>query len=166
MGEPPKRLGFRRLMVLSGLIVAVGGLIGLAGDAQTARGHHKTPPSRESRHAGHEVKDINVRRTAYILAGMAVTAAFVVGIVFVMIWRFHVAERQSWASLTPEQTTHLAVPEPRLEVDPVAHLLRHLASQNHLLHSYGWVDQAHGIARIPIQRAMALTVGKSLDAQP
>ncbi len=32
------------------------------------------------------------------------------------------------------------------------------ASQQAELHSYGWIDQAGGVARIPIERAMELTV--------
>jgi hypothetical protein len=31
-------------------------------------------------------------------------------------------------------------------------------SEEERLHTYGWVDRAHGVARIPIQRAMAMIV--------
>lgn len=160
------RSAVRRAMVLAGLAVAAGGVIGMAGNAQTARGRHEASPSSKAMRAGHEVKDINVRNVTYIFVGMASTVALVIGIVFLMIWRFHIIEHQGWSSTTPEQRMQVAVPGPHLEVNPLAHLAHHLAMQNKLLHSYGWVDQAHGIARIPIQRAMALTVGKSLDAQP
>jgi hypothetical protein len=50
------------------------------------------------------------------------------------------------------------------------------ASQQAELHSYGWIDEAGGVAQIPIERAMALTVeeinrpapilGFDLDGEP
>lgn len=45
-------------------------------------------------------------------------------------------------------------PRPRLQTNPHADLETYLAKEHHLLDSYGWVDKAHGIARIPIAVAM------------
>lgn len=161
-----KRRALRHVMVLAGFVVAAGGAFRLASKQRQGRGRHRTPPSPQALHAGHETKDINVRGTTMILAGMAATTALVVGITFVMIWRFHVSQNQGWAKLTVIESAHSVPPGPHLEVNPLARLARHLAVQKHLLNTYGWASPDHTIARIPIDRAMILMAGKSLDAAP
>jgi hypothetical protein len=57
-------------------------------------------------------------------------------------------------------------PQPRLQTQPFRdiYLLRqHEAEQ---LASYGWVDKATGVTRLPIDRAMDLTVERSTPARP
>ena len=49
-------------------------------------------------------------------------------------------------------------PEPRLEIDPQAHLARLHAEEDAVLRTYGWVDKPNGVVRIPIDRAMQLLV--------
>jgi hypothetical protein len=53
-------------------------------------------------------------------------------------------------------------PEPRLEEDERSQLSGFLSQQNHELNSYGWVDEKAGVAHIPIERAMELTVQRGL----
>lgn len=45
-------------------------------------------------------------------------------------------------------------PQPRLQIHPSAELAAYLGRERALLNSYGWVDRAHGIVRIPITEAM------------
>lgn len=45
-------------------------------------------------------------------------------------------------------------PEPRLQTHPRVHLDEYLSREQALLDSYGWVDRAGGIARVPITVAM------------
>lgn len=52
-------------------------------------------------------------------------------------------------------------PQPRLQPDPDADLAAERALQRTRLDSYGWLDDAHTVARIPITRAMALMAGKA-----
>jgi hypothetical protein len=40
------------------------------------------------------------------------------------------------------------------------------ANEEKELNEYGWVDQAHGVVRIPIDRAMNLVVQRGLPARP
>jgi hypothetical protein len=49
-----------------------------------------------------------------------------------------------------------APPEPRIQPRPVEDLRTFQARQDDLLNSYGWVDRAAGVVRIPIGRAMEL----------
>lgn len=47
-------------------------------------------------------------------------------------------------------------PEPRLQKTPVIDLKQFRAGEDEVLHSYGWVDPAKGVVRIPVERAMEL----------
>jgi hypothetical protein len=48
------------------------------------------------------------------------------------------------------------MPQPRLQIDPAGDLMQLRASKDRQLGSTGWIDRAHGIAHIPIDRAMAI----------
>ena len=53
-----------------------------------------------------------------------------------------------------------------LQPDPAHDIAAFRAQKRQWLGTYGWVDREHGIARIPIERAMALLArGKHADAQ-
>jgi len=155
-----------RVLAIGGVMVGVGALFGSSGEYVSATGKPTAPPSRKSLEAGHEVEDIHVGRTVQILIGMAATTALVVGIVFVMVWRFNVDHREVWSKLTSQQTANLIPPAPRVQRDPFADLAQVRAREERLLHSYGWTSADHSTARIPIDRAMTLVVGKSLDMAP
>jgi hypothetical protein len=58
--------------------------------------------------------------------------------------------------------TRVAPSEPQLQADPVADMVAMRAEQTALLESYGWVDRDNGVVRIPIDRAMAITLERSL----
>jgi hypothetical protein len=55
---------------------------------------------------------------------------------------------------------------PPLEPDPAATLARFRAEKRALLDGYGWVDRAHGIARIPIDEAMRIVAARATTATP
>lgn len=57
-------------------------------------------------------------------------------------------------------------PEPRLEVTPITDLEAMRAAEDKILNSYGWIDQPHGVVRIPIDRAMDLLAQRGLPARP
>ena len=126
----------------------------------------RTPPSLQALESGFEVKDIDERSVVYILGAIAATTALVIGIVAVMIWRFDIARTQSFAGLSPQQTAQSVPPAPHLQINPFADLAQQQVRESRLLHSYGWTSADHSTARIPIDRAMALTAGQSLDAPP
>jgi len=49
---------------------------------------------------------------------------------------------------------------PMLETNEMGQLREFVTNQENQLNSYGWVDEKAGVARIPIERAMELTVGR------
>lgn len=158
----------RWLLMLGTLGVAVGATVAATSPspARQARGRHSTPPSPQAQHAGHETEDFDPGTVVAIFALMAFTTVLVIAIVWVMIWRFDMVRRATFSHITQLQAQHVVPPPPHLEVNPLAALARNAAAQKHLLDTYGWANGDHTLARIPIDRAMALTVGKSLDAAP
>jgi hypothetical protein len=52
-------------------------------------------------------------------------------------------------------------PEPRLQTAPAADLAALQEEERRALAGYGWADESAGIARIPIEEAMALYVGQA-----
>jgi len=50
-------------------------------------------------------------------------------------------------------------PAPQLQTDPKADLMALQAQAARRLHSYGWVDRAHGRIHMPIEAAMAGIAG-------
>jgi hypothetical protein len=110
--------------------------------------------------------DVDVRAVAWSGFAIAATIAVVVGAVFVLlhVWR------------TPPGADRLRLPYTlvvegaRLQSAPQPELADERAAKARLLTTSGWVDRAHGIARIPIATAMrvfaaeggaALAVGSS-----
>ena len=77
-------------------------------------------------------------------------------LIFVLIlWLMHVL----WQHVHPGAlSTRPSVipPQPRLQVVAPADRHAQYAAQARQLHSYGWVDPAHRVAHIPIERAMSL----------
>jgi hypothetical protein len=56
-------------------------------------------------------------------------------------------------------------PEPRLQTDPAGDLRRLRAEEDAALGSYGWVDRARGVIRVPVARAMALLLRRGLPTR-
>lgn len=57
-------------------------------------------------------------------------------------------------------------PQPRLEEDERGQIYGFRLQEEQKLHSYGWVDQNAGVARIPIDRAMELIAQRGLPTTP
>lgn len=162
----PKLRGMLRFAALAGIAVGLASLFHGTHQEVSGRGRPRTRPSAESVGEGYEVQDISAGGVVKILIAFAFTTAIVIGIVLLMRWRFLASETATNAVLTSEQTAQMEPPGPHLQVNPFDDLAREQARENRLLNSYGWTDPGHTLARIPISRAMALSVGKSLDAGP
>lgn len=150
----------------SGLIPAILAGLTLRGSAfltgRPPKPAANTP--REPDGPGHETRDVAVRNTALVMAGLALAALTVVGTMIWMMNSFAAQQRRALPALTPQQTTRLAPPPPHLQADPYADLDRQRAATEAHLAGYGYRDAARTRARIPIGRAMDLVVGRPLDA--
>lgn len=117
---------------------------------------------RRSETLGFEVKDATVARVAAIMAlGVAVIALSVSGL-FVLIGQTHRAGRAT-APLTAQQRAVIVPPGPRLQDHPLHDIAVERRRETDLLRYYAWTDPSHRAGRIPIERALALVIGRPLD---
>lgn len=73
---------------------------------------------------------------------------------------------QSMNHRTPSAPPALSSGAPRLEITPREDLQRFDSAEARLANSYGWTDRDHGVARIPIKRAMDLLAQRGLAGWP
>lgn len=107
--------------------------------------------------ATHETADIDGKRvweTAAVLAGTIVLVGFMaagtIALVGSMVGR----------PLVPINPPPTQMPSPPLQSAPSLDLAALRAEKHALLSQYAWIDRAHGVVRVPIERAMALLVAR------
>lgn len=95
---------------------------------------------------------------------------FVVGLVALMVvtgvlmWLLSAGLREASVAadppppMLPEARRAYEPPGPRLQADPPADMLELRAAEDRLLATWGWTDEAAGVAQVPIERAMELLV--------
>lgn len=131
-------------------------------DIMTHKSSHSTNgPDQESLRAGHEPAGPSTKIAVY----------FVVGLVLLMLaglmisWEFRRLLGEDWpgnvadveVTLPPETPS-----EPPLDPQQPTTLRELRAAKTALLTEYDWVDPLSGIARIPIDRAMAIVEERGL----
>jgi hypothetical protein len=114
----------------------------------------------------HEESDINVRTV--LMFGAAMVSIVVVCAVLIRLL-FGVLERQ--AAADDPKVSPLAIPagqlppEPNLVTNERAALAKFRAEETKTLDGYGWVDQAGGVAHIPVADAKKLLVKRGLPSR-
>jgi hypothetical protein len=115
----------------------------------------------------HETSDVNVGGIFRFAFGLFLTGVAI----HVLVWRLLLvfAAREPRPvmpefPLAAEQENRLP-PEPRLQTNPRQDLRDLRSTEEAVLTGYGWVDRKAGIARIPIDEAMKLTVERGLPAR-
>ncbi len=105
------------------------------------------------------------------MAGLSI-AAFIALAFFGMRALFVAMDRTSAdaaSAVSAYAGDRVTPPEPRLLTDEPKTWAEELAAQNAKISGYVWVDEAKGVARIPVERAMELAVQKGYPvraAQP
>ena len=114
----------------------------------------------------HEESDVNVRAIVGFGVGLLVLGA-VVQVLLAFLFGYYTREASHGGRVFPLAAEHQEQPppEPRLQTNPVEDLQRMRAREDELLGTYGWVDQPGGVARIPIEEAMKLTVQRGLPTR-
>jgi len=116
----------------------------------------------------HEESDINVRA---IITFVIVLTVITVGIQISMIGLFKLfnlieTKTQPVVSpLTPAPAQVSDFPSPSLQITPWKDLQTLRAGEYTFLHTYGWVDESAGVARIPIDKAKAMLLQKGLPVR-
>ena len=131
-----------------------------------AMGGHAPPAPRPPIPPGaiaYEKTDVDVRSIARVAIVLAVLIAGSAGIAF-GLFRL-LAARAERSDPPPAPLSRPAegqrAPEPRLQTAPAAELAALQDEERRALTGYGWADEAGGVARIPIEEAMALYVGQA-----
>jgi hypothetical protein len=122
------------------------------------------PPPPGGSHEGYEHSDADAR-------GLLHSGAWLVGILVVvflsMAWLFgFYGKVQSLGKpASPFQNARVLPPAPRLQVEPRAELHAYCEQQDKLLNTYGWADEHNGVVRIPVDRAIELTLQQGLPSR-
>ena len=116
---------------------------------------------------GHETSDVYLGGVFVFALGLLVTLV----IVYLLTWMlFAVLAKRETAHSLPQYPLAAGredrlPPEPRLQTNPREDLRQLRAAEDAVLNSYGWVDKSQGVAHIPIDEAMKLTVQRGLPVR-
>ncbi|MGO8809107.1 MAG: hypothetical protein ACLQJF_06560 [Candidatus Sulfotelmatobacter sp.] len=131
-------------------------------------------------HSGHETEfereDLGTRSVFAFMIGLAIVGVIIYFIIVGMYTFLDKYERSQMATASPlapsKGATSRVVTQadmdkafkdngaPMLETDERGQFRDFLVNQENQLNSYGWIDKDAGVAHIPIERAMELTVGR------
>lgn len=159
--------------VLGGLFVVLGALLGFRSKTIKASAGKSAPPSpardskprsgsAESETLGYEVRDAKPSVLSIVMVVAVLIIAGSIAGLFTMIGRFRAADLRT-PLRTSQQLAVITPPGPPLQSHPFVDIAAQRKREEELLHSYAWVDAAHTRARIPIDRAVRLVIGTSLD---
>jgi hypothetical protein len=125
--------------------------------------HGETPTG----HVEHESSDVNVRGVFAFAGGLTIATVFIGFCVWVLFQYFNAREAKAIPPQYPlaAQAETRVPPEPRLQTNPRQDLSDLRAREDQALTTYGWVDKNAAIVRIPIDRAMQLTVERGLPTR-
>jgi hypothetical protein len=115
----------------------------------------------------HETSDASIGGVFAFGLALMILGAIILLLVWLMFGYFKSRETGSATREFPlavEQQNRLP-PEPRLQTNPRQDLIDMRAKEEAILETYGWVDKAAGVVRIPIGEAMKLTVERGLPSR-
>ena len=129
------------------------------------RPEHPVAVNTTSEKLGYEVKDTRAGTLAIIMVvSVAIIGGSITGL-FSLIGHYRSVDARS-APLTPQQLAVIVPPGPHLQGHPLHDIAEERKREADLLDRYAWIDPGHQRARIPIERALSLVVGKPLDPAP
>jgi len=116
--------------------------------------------------AGYERRDANL--SSLLQFGFWLAVLLVVTLVG-MKWTFNYFTRTEplgpTSSPMVEPGARVLPPSPRLQSKPHLELKDYCEAQQKQVNAYAWVDQQSGVVRIPVDRAMDLTLARGLPAR-
>lgn len=117
--------------------------------------------------------DEDVRAILRFGLGMVVSAVVIYAVLFGM---FRYFDRQAAAAdpqknpllvgEKPPATPVARFPQPQLQADAAADLVKVQATEQEKLDTYGWVDRNAGVVRMPIDQAMRLVAQRGVPVWP
>ena len=122
------------------------------------------PPSASP--SAHEGADLHIRNVVRVAALLAIT--LVTSILILVLFFQHLESTYPGRTSEAEpvvQNSQLP-PIPRLQTNPLRDLQAVRAVEDSHLDRYAWIDRQHGVAQIPIERAMILWTQSYSVTQP
>ena len=115
----------------------------------------------------HETSDADVNAVFAFGLGLMLAGIVILFLVWLLFGYFSSRAARSATRefpLAAEQQNRLP-PQPRLQTNPKQDLIDLRAGEDAILNTYGWVDKAGGVVRVPIDEAMKLTVQRGLPSR-
>jgi len=154
-------------------------------------GHHdpRSPSSRQpavptdaelhNDDVAHEHSDVNIRAIIASAAVIAAVCLVTAGLMYVLMGVLEDQARKRDPQLSPlalpatnmpkttrESPAFGSAPEPRLLTDEPGNLQQIRGREQEQLHTYGWIDEKAGVARIPVEEAKKLLLERGLPIRP
>jgi hypothetical protein len=127
-------------------------------------------PDAASIKAGHEQSDARIRPLGVFLAVLAGSLVVVAGAMALLFRLFMTEAEETDPPPSPlaaaEREAEAHVPGPLLEVASGLQVEQLRARERQRLSATEWIDETEGIARIPIEQAMAITAERGLPEWP
>lgn len=111
-------------------------------------------------------KELNFRAITWLTVGLLLVIVVAGALMWVLTTYLRQQSREADPPppmLLEARMPHLP-PAPRLQAEPFKDLEELRTAEDRELSTYGWVDQASGVARLPIERAIDLLVDQGLPA--
>ncbi|MEO5896579.1 MAG: hypothetical protein ABIS06_12850 [Vicinamibacterales bacterium] len=135
-------------------------------DAHHARHGHPDHDGLYNEDVAHEEADVNIRQLMLYTAGLVVMSLISAAIVFALFNLFESQAVKNDPVLPPQAIPAGQLPpEPRLVLNEPQILEKHRETEAEVLEKYGWVNQAAGVARVPIDEAKKLLLHKGLPVR-
>jgi uncharacterized iron-regulated membrane protein len=120
---------------------------------------HETGPQRR-----YETRDVTARTMVWSALGLILlTGAGLVSSWIVM--KYFVTVQKLGPPASPFDQSRTLPPPPRLSVKPELNLKQWQAEEKARLSEYGWVDRNPGVVRIPIERAMQISLERGFPVR-
>lgn len=147
MSDEPRRrhLLSRAAVLAAGIVAAVALSVVAIGRTRHAAGVGPVTDGTRNDDIAVERRDVPLPLPAALAAGVAV---------FLLVSFVALALIYPRALHGPSDAPRIVTAGPRLEVNPAGDLAAFRAGEQRALGSYGWIDRAHGVVRIPIDQAM------------
>ncbi len=113
---------------------------------------------------GFEHSDLSAATLGKFLAGLVVSLLIIGGIVTGFYIYLEADRAKHDAPISPLAGPAQPPLGPALQIRPDKDLEQFRAEEDGVLRSYGWVDRAKNLVRIPIDQAMALVVKRGVQA--
>jgi hypothetical protein len=112
----------------------------------------------------YETRDVTSRSMVY--SALGIVALIVGGLVASwLVMKYFVTVQKLGPPASPFDNARTVPPPPRLQVAPVENLKDFEERERAKLSSYGWVEKNPAIVRIPIERAMELSLQKGFPVR-